>query len=82
MSKIKTFIEDRNEAIASVDKEKILAYCEKYKIKVPEDEELFWAGVHKAVCNLFLLENSSISSEQFNESYDWLTERGYTPLIK
>lgn len=76
------FIQDRNEAIASLDKEKILAYCEKYKIKVPEDEEVFWAGVHKAVCNLFLLENSSISSKQFNKSYDWLTERGYTPLIK
>lgn len=76
------FIQDRNEAIASVDKEKILAYCKKYKIKVPEDDEVFWAGVHKAVCNLFLLENSSINSEQFNKSYDWLTERGYTPLIK
>lgn len=76
------FIQDRNEAIASVDKEKILAYCKKYKIKVPEDEEVFWAGVHKAVCNLFLSENSPISSEQFNKSYDWLTERGYTPLIK
>ena len=76
------FIQDRNEAIASMGKEKILAYCEKYKIKVPEDEEVFWAGVHKAVCNLFLSENSPISSEQFNKSYDWLTERGYTPLIK
>lgn len=75
------YIQDRNEAFASMDKEKILAYCEKYKIKVPEDEEIFWVGVHKAICNLFLYENSPISLEQYNKSYDWLTERGYTPSI-
>ena len=81
MSKIKTFIEDRNEAFASMDKEKILAYCKKYKIKVPEDEEIFWVGVHKAICNLFLSEDSPISLKQYNESYEWLTERGHTPSI-
>lgn len=75
------YIQDRNEAFASMDKEKILAYYEKYKIKVPEDEEIFWVGVHKAICNLFLSENSPISLEQYNESYEWLTERGHTPSI-
>ena len=39
MSKIKTFIEDRNEAFASGDIDKIKAYCRKYKIEIPEDEE-------------------------------------------
>lgn len=75
------YIQDRNEAFASMDKEKILAYCKKYKIKVPEDEETFWVGVHKAICNLFLSENSPISLEQYNKSYEWLTERGHTPSI-
>lgn len=75
------YIQDRNEAFASMDKEKILAYCEKYKIKVPEDEEIFWVGAHKAICNLFLSENSPISLEQYNESYEWLAERGHTPSI-
>lgn len=55
------YIQDRNEAFASMDKEKILAYCKKYKIKIPE--------------------NSPISLEQYNESYEWLTERGHTPSI-
>jgi hypothetical protein len=75
------FIKDRNEAFASMDKEKIIAYCKKYNIVLPEDETIFWAGVHKTVCNLFLLENSPISAKQYNQSYDWLTEHGYSPKI-
>ena len=75
------FIKDRNEAFLSKDKDKILAYCEKYNIKFPEDEEAFWAGVHKAICNLFLIEDSPVSIDQYNESYDWLVDRGYSPSI-
>lgn len=75
------FIKDRNETFASMDKDKILAYCKKYDITIPEDENVFWVGVHKTVCNLYLLENSPISIEQYNRSYDWLEEHGYSPLI-
>lgn len=75
------FIKDRNNAFASMDKEKILAYCKKYDVTIPEDEEVFWAGVHKTVCNLYLLEESPISKEQYDKSYDWLIEHGYSPLI-
>lgn len=75
------FIKDRIEAFTSMDKEKILAYCRKYKITLPKDEVTFWAGVHKAVCNLYLLEEDSISKEQYDKSYDWLAEHGYNPSI-
>lgn len=75
------FIKDRNEAFTSMDKDKIVAYCKKYEISIPEDETEFWAGVHKAVCNLFLLEDSPISIEQYNKSYEWLILNGYTPSI-
>ena len=75
------FIKDRNEAFTSMNKEKLLAYCEKYGIAIPEDETTFWAGVHKSVCNLYLLENSPISIEQYNKSYDWLKEHGYSPSV-
>lgn len=75
------FIKDRNEAFASMDKEKIIAYCNKYKIQIPEDETDFWAGVHKVICNLFLLEDSPISIEQYNKSYEWLATHGYSPRI-
>ena len=75
------FVKDRNEAFASMDKEKIRAYCNKYKIALPEEDEVFWMGVHKAVCNLFLLEDSPITLEQYNESYKWLAHHGATPTI-
>lgn len=75
------FIKDRNEAFASMDKDKILAYCKKYEINIPEEENTFWAGVHKTVCNLYLLENSPISREQYDVSYDWLKDHGCSPVI-
>ena len=68
------FLKDRNEAFASGDEEKIKAYCKKYKIKIPENEEIFWAGVHKSICNLFLVESNNISVEQYNKSFDWLVD--------
>ena len=75
------FIKDRNDAFASGDINKIKEYCTKYNINIPEDEKTFLAGVHKAICNLFLLPDSPITIEQYNNSYDWLTENGYSPSI-
>lgn len=74
------FVKDRNEAFASGDEKKIKAYCKKYGIEIPEDENIFWTGVHKAICNLFLSTNC-ISLEQYNNSYEWLTQHGSTPSI-
>lgn len=78
---LKDFVRDRDGAFASKDEKRILAYCKKYDIQVPKDKDLFWAGVHKAVCNLFLSENSLISIESYQESYEWLKEHGYSPSI-
>lgn len=75
------FIKDRNEAFASMDEKKIKDYCKKYDIEIPEKEEIFWAGVHKAVCNLFLAEDSPISMEQYDKSFSWLIDHGYNPRI-
>lgn len=75
------FIKDRNEAFISGDEEKIKAYCEKYGIEIPENEEIFWAGVHKSICNLFLVESNGITIEQYDKSYNWLIDHGYTPTI-
>ena len=76
------FIKERNEAFASMDEEKIIAYCKKYSIAVPEDKEVFWTGVHKAVCNLYLNNSDVISLEQYNKSYEWLAKHGSTPSIQ
>ena len=53
----------------------------KYDIAIPKDEKTFLAGIHKAICNLYLLENSPITIEQYIKSYDWLAENGYSPSI-
>lgn len=74
-------VKDRNEAFASGDKDKIIAYCKKYEIAIPEDENIFWAGVHKAICNMFLSNNTSITLEQYTKSADWLAEHGSTPSM-
>lgn len=81
MSKIKGFIEDRNEAFASGDEAKVREYCEKYGIEIPEDRTTFLASMHKVICNMFLMEDSPITIEQYTESYDWLKENGYSPSI-
>lgn len=75
------FIKDRDEAFASGDIEKVKAYCEKYDIEIPEDENIFKAGMHKAICNMYLMPDSKISLEQYNRSYEWLIANGYTPSI-
>lgn len=76
------FIKDRNEAFASGDKEQILAYCKKYNVKIPEDEETFWIGVHKTICHLRFIKNSPISKSRYEESYNWLHDRGYNVFSK
>lgn len=75
------FTEDRNNAFFSMDETKIKEYCVKYDVPIPDDEITFWAGVHKVICNLFLLEDSPVSMEQYLESYHWLEDNGYSPDI-
>lgn len=78
----KKFIKDRNEAFQSGDKDKIIAYCKKYNVIVPEDETIFWMGVHKAICHLYLASaDNGITMEQYQESYKWLAAHGSTPSI-
>ena len=75
------FIKDRDEAFASGDIEKVKAYCEKYEIEIPKDENIFKAGMHKAICNMYLMPDSKISLEQYERSYEWLIANGYTPSV-
>ena len=75
------FEKDRNEAFASMDEKKIKEYCNKYNINIPKDENIFWMAVHKVICYLYLNENSHITLEQYNKSYEWLIRNGATPTI-
>lgn len=76
------FIKERNEALLSLDREKILAYGKKYNVKFPEDEKIFWAGVHKAICSLYLIPVNKITKSQYEKSKEWLKENGFEWQLK
>lgn len=77
----KDFVKDRDEAFASGDIKKVREYCKKYGIEIPENETIFKAGMHKAICNAYLAPDSKISIEQYERSYDWLMANGFTPSM-
>ena len=68
----KAFVKERDAALLSLDKEKILAYFKKYKIKVPENETVFWAGIHKAILYM-----NAATEEQKWKSANWLIDHGF-----
>lgn len=70
------FVKERDEALLSLDKKKILAYSKKYSVKFPKNETAFWAGVHKAITAL-----DSATEEQKQRSRDWLVANGFKPYI-
>lgn len=51
MNTVANFVKERNEALFSLDRKKIEAYCAKYgdsdSANVPD--VVFWAGVYKAI---------------------------------
>lgn len=71
------YCKERDEAFLSLDEKKILAFCMKHNVKIPENQTAFWAGVHKAICNM-----NAASSEQKAASVLWLLERGFSPEIR
>ena len=73
---IKKFLKERNEALLSLDKNKITKTFKKHGVKIPEDEQIFWAGVHKA-----RMEVSSFTEDVKKISRDWLILNGFYPGI-
>lgn len=78
---VEDFMKDRDEAFASGDTEKVKEYCKKYGIEIPENETIFKAGMHKAICNAYLAPNSKISVEQYERSHNWLIANGFKPSM-
>lgn len=46
---ISNFVKERNEALFSLDEEKIKSYAKKYQVVLPDNELIFWAAIHKAI---------------------------------
>ena len=75
---IEEFVKQRNEALFSLDKDKILKF---YKLEYGEaeakkfakvDEKVFWAAVYKAICNII-----NAPEDLKAKAEKWLTENGY-----
>ena len=66
------YCKERDNAFLSLDEKKIRAFCKKWKIEVPKDEIVFWASVHKAICNM-----NAANVKQKAYSAMWLIEHGF-----
>lgn len=66
---------ERDLALLSLDKNRILAYLRKYNIPQEENltEEEFWASVHYSILNL-----RSANEKQKNRSKNWLLMHNYS----
>lgn len=70
------FIKERDEAILSLDRGKIEEYLKKYHVPIPQDDEVFWRGVHKVVC---AIKGAPESTKKASEA--WLHEHGSSPAL-
>lgn len=70
------FVKERNEALFSLDEDKIKAYFKKYDIPIPEDETEFWGGIYKIIYNI-----KDAPKELKYKACEWLIEHGMSPII-
>lgn len=71
------FFKERDEALLSMDKQKIIDYMEKYGLAVNKSNEtVFWASVHKAILYL-----PTATAEQKKQSATWLLSHGFDLTI-
>lgn len=47
-----SFVKERNEALFSLDRQRITEYFRKRGSDVPENDTVFWAAVYKCICNI------------------------------
>ena len=70
-------IQERNEALFSLDKNKIIAYLRKYNLPTEASSDIvFWAGIYKAICNI-----KNALEPIVEEARAWLNERGFSTTI-
>lgn len=74
---IEDFTKERNEALLSLDREKITKFMKKWSVDVPQTDLVFWVTVHKAILYI-----NAATEEQKNKSFTWLLENGFNPMIK
>ena len=70
------FLKERDEALFSLDIDKIRAYQRKYEIRLQANDEVFWCSVHKAICQI-----TNAPPYIRARSVTWLEERGYSTML-
>lgn len=70
---LKEFLEDRKNLLMNLDLNEARKYCEKYKIKYHESDDIMLIGLHKARANAL-----DIPEDKREESKKWLAESGYS----
>ena len=75
MTMLEEFVKERNEALFSLDRNKIEAYMKKYgELEVEViPENLFWANVYQAICGI-----KDAPDELISKALMWLYKNGYT----
>lgn len=63
---------ERNDALRSLDREQITRFLEKYGKIIPDNDLLFWAGVHKT-----RLKIEEMSENEKEASRNWLRKNGF-----
>lgn len=80
---IEQFVKERNEALYSLDRDKILAFVRKYNGEEfaqqmeNADELVFWGSVYKGIANI-----TNAPKAMHNKAIAWLKEHGFSPVIK
>ncbi len=73
MFDIAAFVRERDEALRSLDRERIEAYMEKYHANFrPSSDLVFWAAVHKARLGI-----TGFTPQEKAFSSDWLEKHGF-----
>jgi len=84
-ARIASFVKERNEVLFSLDRERIEAYLIKRGYDIPDNDIVFWAAIHKSICNI-----TDAPAELVQKAKDWLHAHGmservtlqYSPTIR
>lgn len=69
-------IQERNEALFSLDEQKIRVYCKKYDVVIPKNPIVFWGAIYKAILAI-----SDAPNQTQEKAKLWLKQHNMTERI-
>ena len=75
-ARIANFVKERNEALFSLDRERIEAYLKRRGCDVPDNDIVFWAGVYKSICNI-----TNAPEDLVRKAKEWLHTHGMSEHV-